>query len=230
MKEVVYINIKGNNATRKTTNLLCLREYMESKGAIKKIVTAGLLYEFQGKKYFFFGFLYNTGWFVGIDGNPLEKQKVKGYDSSHESRHRFFGEMIKKYDLDYVITEGYFCNHGSVLEYLDCLLPYGITRYEYYFQRWKTLEKSINAQIKRCETNNTSLENSKASYRQEINIIKKMKKDLEKHPHCIVEVLNVETTPNDIYVRKLFNDTYPEFFPKDKPTKGVSTTLNQDEW
>ena len=53
----VYVNIKGTNASRKSTKIDCLLKYLLHKGAIEEKVEGGFLLSYNNKKYYFFGML-----------------------------------------------------------------------------------------------------------------------------------------------------------------------------
>lgn len=72
----VYVNIKGSNASRKSTKIDCLLKYLLHKGAIEEKVDGGFLLSYNNKKYYFFGKKKNNGAFAGIDTNPIAPKKL----------------------------------------------------------------------------------------------------------------------------------------------------------
>ena len=67
----VYVNVKGTNASRKSTKIDCLLKYLLHKGAIEEKVEGGFLLSYNDKKYYFFGKKKKNGAFAGIDTTPI---------------------------------------------------------------------------------------------------------------------------------------------------------------
>ena len=218
-----YVNIKGPNASRKSTKLDCLLKYLLSKGATEEIVEGGYLLSYQGKKYYFFGKKRKNGMFTGLDSTPLAPR------NSMRERHEHFGKMIREYAVNYVFTEGYFNNHSSEQEKMEFLTPHGITARHFYFQTFDTLEEQLEAQRKRKVTNTDK--------KSTIDTFNKIDERIAKwhrynEPNTITEKVSA-LVENDFYVKKYFNDTYPEYeIPKslDEIKEAEKPKLNEDEW
>ena len=218
-----YVNIKGPNASRKSTKLDCLLKYLLSKGATEEVVEGGYLISYKGKKYYFFGNKRKNGMFTGLDSTPLAPR------NSMRERHEHFGKMIREYAVNYVFTEGFFNNHGSEQEKMEFLTPLGITHRHFYFQTFDTLEEQLEAQRKRKVTNT----DKKAT----INTFNKLNDRIKQfqdynEPNTITEKVSA-LVENDFYVKKYFNDTYPEYeIPKslEEIKEAEKPKLNEDEW
>ena len=218
-----YVNIKGSNASRKSTKLDCLMKYLLSKGATEETVEGGYLLTLNDVKYYFFGKKRKNGMFTGLDSNPL------GSRNGMRERHEHFGKMIKEYGVDYVFTEGYFNNHGSNQEKMEFLKPLGITHRHFYFQTFDTLEEQLESQRKRKVTNTDK--------KRTINAFNKLNdrmKQLQDYnePNTITEKVSA-LVENDFYVKKYFNDSYPEYeIPKsiEEIKEAEKTKINEDEW
>lgn len=218
-----YVNIKGPNASRKSTKLDCLMKYLLSKGATEEAVEGGYLLTLNDVKYYFFGKKRKNGMFTGLDSTPLAPR------NSMRERHEHFGKMIKEYGVDYVFTEGFFNNHGSEQEKMEFLKPLGITRRHFYFQTFDTLEEQLEAQRKRKVTNT----DKKAT----INTFNKLNDRIEQfqnynEPNTITEKVSA-LVENDFYVKKYFNDSYPEYeIPKsiEEIKEAEKSKINEDEW
>lgn len=220
---VVYVNIKGSNASRKSTKIDCLLKYLLHKGAIEEKVEGGFLLSYNNKKYYFFGKKKNNGAFVGIDSNPIYPK------NSIRERHEHFGKIIKDYQVDYIFTEGYFNNIGSEQEKMEFLIPYGITERHFYYQAFKTLEETLESQKNRKLINTDK--------KQTIKFFNKIDKMLKKfkdynEPNTITEKV-FSTEDNDYYVQKYFNDRFLEYeLPKSiKEINEIEKPkLDLDEW
>lgn len=219
-----YVNIKGPNASRKSTKIDCLLKYMLSKGATEEIVEGGYLLTLNGVKYYFFGKKRKNGMFAGIDLTPIAPK------NSMRERHEHFGKMIKEYGVEYIFTEGYFNNRGSVQEKMEFLEPLGITHRHFYFQTFDTLEEQLEAQRKRKVTNTTK----QATINVFNNVDNKIKQFADyNEPNTITEKVSA-LVENDFYVKKYFNDSYPEYeIPKSLEQlkeEEAKTQINEDEW
>ena len=219
----VYVNIKGTNASRKSTKIDCLLKYLLHKGAIEEKVEGGFLLSYNNKKYYFFGKKKKNGAFAGIDTNPIAPK------NSIRERHEHFGKIIKEYQVDYIFTEGYFNNSGSQQEKMEFLISYGISERHFYFQGFKTIEETLESQKNR-KVINTDKQNTIKNF---INIDKKVKqfKDYNE-PNTITERI-LSTVDNDYYVQKYFNDRFLEYeLPKSiKEINEIEKPkLDLDEW
>lgn len=219
----IYVNIKGSNASRKSTKIDCLLKYILSKGAVEEKVEGGFLLTLNDKKYYFFGKRRKNGAFAGIDTTPLAPK------NSMRERHEHFGKMIKEYSVDYIFTEGFFNNHGSEQEKMEFLTQHGITERHFYFQVFDTLEETLESQRNRKVTNT----DKKATINtfNKINDRVKQFRDYNE-PNTITERVSA-TEDNDYYVRIYFNDTFPEYeIPKslEELKEAEKPKIDEDEW
>ena len=219
----VYVNVKGTNASRKSTKIDCLLKYLLHKGAIEEKVEGGFLLSYNDKKYYFFGKKKKNGAFAGIDTTPIAPK------NSMRERHEHFGKMIRNFGVDYIFTEGYFNNFGSEQERMEFLTPFGITERHFYFQGFKTLEETLESQKNRKVTNSSK----KITIKNFYGLDKKAKqfKDYNE-PNTITERV-LSTEDNDYYVQKYFNDRFLEYeLPKsDKEVKkDEEAKFNEEEW
>jgi len=106
---MIFVNIRGSNATGKSTRVRLLYEYLvKEKGYIPKPI----IWEKNGKSYghmlgdiFFFGQMTNKGW-VGLDSHILTKNK---------ERLEFIKYVNDNFpEIKYYIQEGYFNNRSPV--------------------------------------------------------------------------------------------------------------------
>lgn len=219
----VYVNVKGTNASRKSTKIDCLLKYLLHKGAIEEKVEGGFLLSYNDKKYYFFGKKKKNGAFAGIDTTPIAPK------NSMRERHEHFGKMIRNFGVDYIFTEGYFNNFGSEQERMEFLTPYGITERHFYFQGFKTLEETLESQRNRKVTNTDK--------KSTINVFNKLDEKVKQfkdynEPNTITERV-LSTEDNDYYVQKYFNDRFLEYeLPKsDKEVKkDEEAKFNEEEW
>ena len=219
----VYVNVKGTNASRKSTKIDCLLKYLLHKGATEEKVEGGFLLSYNGKKYYFFGTKKKNGAFAGIDTTPIAPK------NSMRERHEHFGKMIRNFGVDYIFTEGFFNNHGSNQEKMEFLKPLGITHRHFYFQAFDTLEEQLESQRKRKVTNT----DKKAT----INTFNKLNERIKQfqdynEPNTITEKVSA-LVENDFYVKKYFNDSYPEYeIPKsiEEIKEAEKSKINEDEW
>lgn len=219
----VYVNVKGTNASRKSTKIDCLLKYLLHKGATEEKVEGGFLLSYNNKKYYFFGKKKKNGAFAGIDTNPITSK------NSIRERHEHFGKIIKEYKVDYIFTEGYFNNLGSEQERMEFLIPHGITERHFYFQGFKTLEETLKSQKNRKVINTSK----KSTIENFYALDKKVKqfKDYNE-PNTITERV-LSTEENDYYVQKYFNDRFLEYgLPKSiKEVNEIEKPkLDLDEW
>lgn len=217
----VYVNVKGTNASRKSTKIDCLLKYLLHKGATEEKVEGGFLLSYNNKKYYFFGIKGKNGAFTGIDKNPAA--------NSLRERHECFGRIIKDYQVDYIFTEGFFNNSGSAQEKMEFLTQYGITERHFYFQVFKTLEETLESQKNRKVINT-----SKKSTIKNFNALDKKVKQFKDYnePNTITERV-LATEDNDYYVQKYFNDRFLEYeLPKSikEIKKDEEAKLNEEEW
>lgn len=219
----VYVNVKGTNASRKSTKIDCLLKYLLHKGAIEEKVEGGFLLSYNDKKYYFFGKKKKNGAFAGIDTTPIAPK------NSMRERHEHFGKMIRNFGVDYIFTEGYFNNFGSEQERMEFLTPFGITERHFYFQGFKTLEETLESQRNRKVTNTDK--------KSTINVFNKLDEKVKQfkdynEPNTITERV-LSTEDNDYYVQKYFNDRFLEYeLPKsDKEVKkDEEAKFNEEEW
>ena len=219
----VYVNVKGTNASRKSTKIDCLLKYLLHKGAIEEKVEGVFLLSYNDKKYYFFGKKKKNGAFAGIDTTPIAPK------NSMRERHEHFGKMIRNFGVDYIFTEGYFNNFGSEQERMEFLTPYGITERHFYFQGFKTLEETLESQRNRKVTNTDK--------KSTINVFNKLDEKVKQfkdynEPNTITERV-LSTEDNDYYVQKYFNDRFLEYeLPKsDKEVKkDEEAKFNEEEW
>lgn len=197
----VYVNIKGSNASRKSTKIDCLLKYLLSKGASEEIVEGGFLLSYNNKKYYFFGKKKKNGAFAGIDTTPIAPR------NSMRERHEHFGKMIKDFGVDYIFTEGYFNNFGSEQEKMELLTPLGITERHFYFQAFDTLEETLESQRNRKITNT-----DKKSTIDVFNKIDERVKQFKSYnePNTITKRVSAKEE-SDYYVKIYFNDSFPEY-------------------
>ena len=219
----VYVNVKGTNASRKSTKIDCLLKYLLHKGDIEEKVEGGFLLSYNDKKYYFFGKKKKNGAFAGIDTTPIAPK------NSMRERHEHFGKMIRNFGVDYIFTEGYFNNFGSEQERMEFLTPFGITERHFYFQGFKTLEETLESQRNRKVTNTDK--------KSTINVFNKLDEKVKQfkdynEPNTITERV-LSTEDNDYYVQKYFNDRFLEYeLPKsDKEVKkDEEAKFNEEEW
>ena len=219
----IYVNIKGSNASRKSTKIDCLLKYLLHKGAIEEKVEGGFLLSYNNKKYYFFGKKKKNGAFAGIDTNPIAPK------NSMRERHEHFGKIIKDYQVDYIFTEGYFNNRGSEQEKMEFLIPHGITERHFYFQGFKTLEETLE-----CQKNRKIVNTDKKSTINFFNKLDEKVKEFKDYnePNTITERV-LSTEDNDYYVQKYFNDRFLEYeLPKsiEEIKKDEQTKVNEEEW
>ena len=219
----VYVNIKGSNASRKSTKIDCLLKYLLHKGAIEEKVEGGFLLSYNNKKYYFFGKKKKNGAFAGIDTTPISPK------NSMRERHEHFEKIIKEYQVDYIFTEGYFNNFGSEQERMEFLIPHGITERHFYFQGFKTLEETLESQKNRKLTN--TCKKSTIKFFNKLDEKMKQFKDYNE-PNTITERV-LSTEDNDYYVQKYFNERFLEYeLPKsiEEIKKDEQTKFNEEEW
>lgn len=219
----VYVNIKGSNASRKSTKIDCLLKYLLSKGASEEVVEGGYLLTLNDVKYYFFGKKRKNGMFSGLDTTPLAPK------NSMRERHEHFGKMIKEYGVDYIFTEGFFNNHGSEQEKMEFLTPLGITERHFFFQTFDTLEEQLESQRNRKVTN-TDKKATITTFNKIDERIKQFQSYNE--PNTITEKVSAKVD-NDFYVQRYFNDTYPEYeIPKsiEEIKEAEKPKLNEEEW
>ena len=219
----VYVNIKGSNASRKSTKIDCLLKYLLSKGASEEIVEGGFLLSYNNKKYYFFGKKKKNGAFAGIDTTPIAPR------NSMRERHEHFGKMIKDFGVDYIFTEGYFNNFGSEQEKMELLTPLGITERHFYFQAFDTLEETLESQRNRKITNTDK--------KSTINVFNKIDERVKQfksynEPNTITERVSAKEE-NDYYVKIYFNDSFPEYeIPKsiEELKEEEKPKFDEDDW
>ena len=219
----VYVNIKGSNASRKSTKIDCLLKYLLSKGASEEIVEGGFLLSYNNKKYYFFGKKKKNGAFAGIDTTPIAPR------NSMRERHEHFGKMIKDFGVDYIFTEGYFNNFGSEQEKMELLTPLGITERHFYFQAFDTLEETLESKRNRKITNTDK--------KSTINVFNKIDERVKQfksynEPNTITERVSAKEE-NDYYVKIYFNDSFPEYeIPKsiEELKEEEKPKFDEDDW
>ena len=219
----VYVNIKGTNASRKSTKIDCLLKYLLHKGAIEEKVEGGFLLSYNNKKYYFFGKRKKNGAFVGIDSRPIAPK------SSILERHKHFGKIIKDYQVDFIFTEGYFNNIGSKQEKMEFLIQYGITERHFYYQSFKTIEETLEQQKARKIFNS----NKKCTKSIFNKLDKKVKEFKDYNEQNTITERVLSTEDNDYYVQKYFNDRFLEYeLPKsiEEINEIKKPKLDLDEW
>lgn len=219
----VYVNIKGSNASRKSTKIDCLLKYLLSKGASEEIVEGGFLLSYNNKKYYFFGKKKKNGAFAGIDTTPIAPR------NSMRERHEHFGKIIKDFGVDYIFTEGFFNNFGSEQEKMELLTPLGITERHFYFQAFDTLEETLESQ------KNRKIINTHKKYTIDVfNKIDERVKQFKSYnePNTITERVSAKEE-NDYYVKIYFNDSFPEYeIPKsiEELKEEEKPKFDEDDW
>lgn len=219
----VYVNIKGSNASRKSTKIDCLLKYLLSKGASEEIVEGGFLLSYNDKKYYFFGKKKKNGAFAGIDTTPIAPR------NSMRERHEHFGKIIKDFGVDYIFTEGYFNNFGSEQEKMELLTPLGITERHFYFQAFDTLEETLESQRNRKITNTDK--------KSTINVFNKIDERVKQfksynEPNTITKRVSAKEE-SDYYVKIYFNDSFPEYeIPKsiEELKEEEKPKFDKDDW
>lgn len=219
----VYVNIKGSNASRKSTKIDCLLKYLLSKGASEEIVEGGFLLSYNNKKYYFFGKKKKNGAFAGIDTTPIAPR------NSMRERHEHFGKIIKDFGVDYIFTEGYFNNFGSEQEKMELLTPLGITERHFYFQAFDTLEETLESQRNRKITNTDK--------KSTINVFNKIDERVKQfksynEPNTITKRVSAKEE-SDYYVKIYFNDSFPEYeIPKsiEELKEEEKPKFDDDDW
>lgn len=200
-----YISIRGNNSTRKTSKMNVFLDYLSHIGYKREILKNEIIFTKGDDKWIYIG-QFNNNSYLGLD-----RVGIEGY-SKQEDRLKLFQSYIKRFNPNWIITEGYFNNRGSEeYDHPDKFKAHGIELVKFYYHLFEDLETNLEEQKQRAKqtTHRCCTIDDFYVFNRRYNMLR------EKY-HNGKDYFVTKVDPfcdNDYYVKEFFNINYT---PKEK--------------